>query len=124
MKIPHQYNQVMPYIIVKGAKEFKQFMETVFGATEQLTVPSDRGIMHGEVRIGQSVIMYADGGEEFPIRNGGMFIHVEDADATYQKALAAGATTYPGQEPSDKSYGRTCGVTDPFGNDWWITSVK
>jgi len=53
-----------------------------------------------------------------------LFIYVHDADLTYKKALAAGAATVPGNEPSDKDYGRTCGVTDPFGNTWWITSVK
>ena len=51
-------------------------------------------------------------------------VHVGDADATYKKALAAGSLTVDGQEPSDKDYGRTCGVKDPFGNTWWITSIK
>jgi PhnB protein len=125
MNIPEQYNQIMPYLVVKGAIHFKQFMQTVFDATVQLTVPAENGtIMHGELRIGNGVIMYGEASEQFPIMNAGMFIYVGNADSTYKKALATGAVTVPGQEPSDKEYGRTCGVTDPFGNIWWITSVK
>lgn len=124
MNIPKDNNRLMPYLILKDAARFKQFMQNVFGAADQMTIPAERGIMHGELRIGDSVIMYADAGDQFHVMNAGMFIHVEDADATYQKALEEGAKTYPGQEPSDKEYGRSCGVTDPFGNVWWITSVK
>jgi PhnB protein len=125
MQVPEQYNPVMPYLILKNAGSFKQFMQTVFDATEQLTVPdANGGVMHGELRMGDAVIMYGEASEQFNVMNAGMFIYVADADTTYQKALAAGAITVPGQEPSDKDYGRTCGVTDSFGNTWWITSVK
>ena len=37
----------------------------------------------------------------------------------YKKALAAGASSM--MEPNDRGYGRTCGITDPFGNVWWLT---
>lgn len=125
MKIPDQYNRLMPYLIVKGTGGFKKFMETVFDATEQLIVPGKDGtVMHGELRIGDAVIMFAEAGGQFTVMNAGMYIHVDDADITYKKALTAGAHTVEGQEPSDKDYGRTCGVTDPFGNTWWITSVR
>lgn len=125
MKIPDQYNRLMPYLILKGTDDFKKFMEKVFDATEQLIVPGKDGtIMHGELRIGDAVIMFAEAGGQFNIMNAGMYIHVDDADITYKKALDAGAVTVEGQEPSDKDYGRTCGVTDPFGNTWWITSLR
>ena len=124
MKIPGQYNQLMPYLIIKGTGDFKKFMEKVFDAKEQMIVPGEDGtVMHGELRVGNAVIMYAEAGGQFAVMNAGMFIYVDDADATYKKALAAGAVTVEGQEPSDKDYGRTCGVNDPFGNTWWITSV-
>jgi PhnB protein len=124
MHIPEQYNQIMPYLVIKDAIHFKHFMQNVFDATEQLTVPAENGmIMHGELKVGKGVIMYGEASEQFPVMNAGMFIYVKDADSTYKKALAAGAAAIPGQEPSDKDYGRTCGVTDPFKNIWWITSV-
>lgn len=124
MLIPEQYNQIMPYLVLKNTIHFKNFMQSVFDATEQLTVAAENGtIMHGELRVANGVIMYGEASEQFPVMNAGMFIYVEDADSTYKKALVAGAVTVTGQEPSDKDYGRTCGVTDPFGNIWWITSV-
>ena len=124
MKIPGQYNQLMPYLILKGMDGFRKFMASVFDATEQLIVPAEDGIvMHGELRVGNAVIMFAETGGQFSVMNAGMYIHVDDADVTYKKALAAGAVTVEGQEPADKDYGRACGVKDPFGNVWWITSV-
>jgi uncharacterized glyoxalase superfamily protein PhnB len=125
MKIPEQYNQLMPYLILREAQSFREFMKRVFDAEEQLTVPGKDGtLMHGELKIGNSVIMYAEQGGQFPVMNAGIYIHVDDADTTYKKALKAGAVTVRGQEPTDKDYGRTCGVEDPFGNVWWITSVR
>lgn len=125
MQIPEQYTQLMPYLILKNTDGFRKFMATVFDAKEQLIVPSgDGSVMHGELRIGDAVIMFAEAGGQFTVMNAGMFIYVENTDNTYQKALQAGAITVEGQEPSDKDYGRACGVKDPFGNTWWITSVK
>jgi PhnB protein len=125
MKIPEQYTQLMPYLILKGTDGFRRFMVKVFDASEQMIVPAEDGaVMHGELKIGNAVVMFAEAGGQFHVMNAGMLIYVDNADATYKKALAAGAVTVKGQEPSDKDYGRTCGVTDPFGNVWWITSLK
>jgi len=125
MKIPEEYTQLMPYLIVKGADDFRKFMTMVFDAKDKLIVPNEDGsLMHGELKIGNAVVMFAEAGGQFHVMNAGMFIYVDNADATYKKALAAGAVTVEGQEPSDKDYGRACGVKDPFGNTWWITSVK
>ena len=125
MKIPSQYNQLMPYLILKNAAGFKKFMQTVFGAEDQMTVPNPDGdVMHGELRIADAVVMYSEASEQFPVMNAGMYLHVDNCDAAYAKALAAGATVVPGQEPSDKSYGRACGVKDAFGNTWWLTEAQ
>lgn len=120
MKVPEQYNRLMPYLIVPDAAGFAAFMKNVFGAEEQIMVPRSEGvIMHGELRIGGSVIMFADVTPEFAARPAGIFIYVEDVRETYNKALAAGAS--PVMEPSQQSYGFTCGFKDAFGNDWWPT---
>ena len=66
--------------------------------------------------------MFADTTDKFKTSNAGLFIYVENADESYKKAIDEGATTV--MELSDQDYGRTCGVSDPFGNTWWITSVK
>ncbi|MBL7702233.1 MAG: VOC family protein [Ferruginibacter sp.] len=120
MKIPSQYNCVMPYLIIPDAAGFVGFMKEVFGAEEQIIVPRSEGvIMHGELRIGDSVIMFADVTPEFEARPAGIFIYVEDVKETYRKALAAGATSV--MESIQQPYGFTCGFKDRFGNDWWPT---
>ncbi|MEP7237814.1 MAG: VOC family protein [Ferruginibacter sp.] len=120
MKIPSQYNRVMPYMIIPDAAGFIVFMKAVFGAEEQILVPRSEGvIMHGELRIGDAVIMFADVTPEFSARPAGIFIYVDDVADTYKKAIAAGAISV--MEPMQQPYGFTCGFKDAFGNDWWPT---
>ncbi len=124
MKIPEKYQTVMPYLIVKGAEDFLKFTQQVFHA-EQLSKQlreDGKAVRHAEIRIGDSTIMFADATSQFEPCTAGLFVYVESADETYQKALAAGATSV--MDLSDQDYGRSCGVTDPFGNTWWITSVN
>lgn len=118
MKVPAQYNRLMPYLIIPAANKFIEFAKTVFGATEQIVVPRSEGIiMHGEIRIGDAVIMLADVTDQFAARPAGMFIYVDSVDEVYKKALAAGASSL--MQPSKQPYGYTCGFRDAFGNDWW-----
>ena len=120
MKIPAQYTRLMPYLIIPDAAGFIIFMKEVFGAEEQRIVPRSEGvIMHGELRIGDAVIMLADVTPEFIARPAGIFIYVDDVADTYKKAIAAGAVSL--MEPVQMPYGFTCGFKDRFGNDWWPT---
>ena len=122
MQVPQQYNPLMPYLILPNAYEFIAFMKEVFNAEQQMIVPRSEGIlMHGELRIGDAVIMLADATAEFTARPAGLFIYVEKVDETYKKALAGGAK--PSMEPQQQSYGYTCGFKDPFGNDWCVTQA-
>jgi dihydrofolate reductase len=59
---------------------------------------------------------------KFNIQTSGLFVYVANADETYNKAIEAGASVKT--VLSDQQYGRSGGVIDPFGNTWWITSVK
>jgi len=121
--IPQGYNQVMPYLIMADAEAFLQFTQKVFGAQEKYKeMRNEKTIRHAEVRIGDSVIMFAQSTYEFTPQPAGIFIYVNDADAVFQKALQEGAKEI--MKPEDLSYGRSGGVHDPFGNTWWITSVK
>jgi PhnB protein len=120
MKIPEQYLPIMPYLIVKDAKAFKKFMMDVFGATEQhLAMRDEHIIQHGELRIGDAVVMYADAIEQWVERPSGMFIYIENVDAVYKEALAKGAKSL--NLPTKREYGYAAGFEDPFGNQWWIT---
>lgn len=113
----------MPYLIVPNANQFIEFMKEVFGATVQHLTPRSEGIiMHGELRIGESVIMFADTTEQFTSRPAGIFIYVESTDETFKKAMVTGATSI--MKPMKQPYGYTCGFHDPFGNDWWPTEAE
>lgn len=120
--IPEGYNTVMPYLIINNANEFLKFTQEVFGATEKMKVMRDETIiMHAEILIGESCIMFAGANDQFSVQNAGLYINVADADTTYQKALDASATSV--MPPADQEYGRSGGVKDPSGNTWWITST-
>jgi PhnB protein len=123
MKIPDQYNRLMPYLIIPNAAGFIVFMKDVFDAEEQVTVLRSEGvIMHGELRIGDAVIMFADVTSEFAARPAGIFIYVDSVEDTYRKAIVAGAISV--MEPMQQSYGFACGFKDIFGNEWWPTEAE
>jgi len=120
--IPEGYQRVMPYIIVKGSRGFLHFVKEVFGATEKMIVPGDNDtVRHGEVQIGESTIMFAEGNDQWKPMTAGLYIIVANADEVYNKALQAGAKSV--MEPANMDYGRSSGVEDVFGNTWWITSA-
>lgn len=84
---------------------------------------ADGTIMHAEVRIGDSVVMMGESGGEFTPMPASIHLYVEDTDATYKRALRAGATSL--REPADQFYGdRSAGVKDLAGNHWWIATHK
>ncbi len=124
MKIPSAHQTVMPYLILKNASTFIDFAEKVFDATITHKTYRDNSqtiLAHCELQIGGSTIMFADPTENFEPQTANLFIYVDNADKRYKMALDYGATII--MELSDQDYGRTCGVTDPFGNVWWITSL-
>lgn len=126
MNLPKGHQVVMPYLMLKGALKFIDFVKTVFNAeltTNMHKLHEDNAsVMHSEVTIGGSTIMFTDATGQWPEQTANLFIYVDNADETYKKAIASGATTL--MELNNQDYGRTCGVTDPFGNVWWITSVN
>ncbi len=121
MKIPENYQTVMPYLIIKNAAAFIDFTKAVFNATElHKTMRDENVIRHGEIKIGESTIMFADSTEQFPVSTAGLFVYVENADEVFKKAIDAKATSI--MPVADQSYGRSGGIKDPFGNTWWITT--
>jgi len=117
--IPDGYHSVTPYLIVNGASALIDFARQAFGAEELFRMPQPDGtIGHAEMRIGDSVVMLADASPENPPRPANLLLYVDDCDASYRKALAAGGS--PEREPADQFYGdRTAGV-DACGILWWL----
>jgi len=123
MKIPEQYLPIMPYLIVKNAKQFMDFAKEVFEATEQLITPAGNDkIMHGELKIHDAVIMFADASDTWKEKTSAMYIYVTDADKTYHSAINKGAKNL--QSPEKKGYGYTAGFEDPFGNQWYVVEAE
>ncbi len=117
---PEGYNSVSPYLIVDGAAGTIEFLRKVFDAVEIRRFPDPTGkIMHAEVRIDDTVVMIADGVEGWPPVPTHVHVYVRDVDATYKRALAAGATSV--QEPVKKQDAdKRGGIKDAGGTTWWI----
>ncbi|NJL79788.1 MAG: VOC family protein [Richelia sp. RM2_1_2] len=120
--IPEGYRTVTPYLIVEGAERLIEFLSSGFAATEICRVMHpDGSIMHAEVKIGDSFIMMGEAREDFQAMPSMIHLYVENADATYERAIQAGATSV--MEPKDEFYGdRAAGVKDPTGGFWWIAT--
>ena len=118
--IPDGYQSVIPYVIANDAEALLTFLKATFGAAEKhIGRDQDGRIFHGEVVIGDSVVMFAQGGGPHPAMPSTIYVYVRDTDATYRAALAAGATST--MEPANQFYGdRNAGVKDSNGNSWWI----
>ncbi len=122
--IPDGYHTVTPYLVVDGAAGLIDFLKEAFGAEEILRMPGpDGSVMHAEVKIGNSIIMMGNASERFPVFPAGLYLYVEDVDALYRRAVAAGGISV--SEPADQFYGdRVASVSDAFGNFWWISTHK
>ncbi|MGE0686901.1 MAG: VOC family protein [Dehalococcoidia bacterium] len=119
--IPDGYRSVTASLVVDGAEQLIEFIKNAFGGKERLNMPRDDGkVMHAEVEIGNSVVMVGDSMPDFPpVQNASLHLYVEDVDAVYQQALAAGATSI--MEPTLMFYGdRSAAVLDEWGTRWAI----
>src|SRR5688500_9848103 len=124
---PEGYHTITPYLCVKGAADAIAFYKKAFGAEERCRMrgPDGKSIMHAEIQIGDSIVMLADEcpemGGKAPTTlkgtTGSLNIYVNDVDAAFKRAVAAGAkATMP---PANMFWGdRFCKLSDPFGHDW------
>jgi PhnB protein len=114
------YRTVTPYLVVPDADAELAFLKAAFGATEaNCHRRPDNTVMHAEIEIGDSLVMLGQAGGPWKPRPAALYLWVEDVDATYARALQAGATSE--SEPEDKPYGqRNAGVVDPNDVTWWI----
>ena len=119
---PPGYNSVSPYLIVEGASRTIEFLVEVFDAVElrRMAAPGNsRQVMHAEVRIDDTVVMLADAPEGMAPVPAHVHVYVADVDATYRRALAAGAQSVqdPVKKEDDDKRG---GVKEGSGTTWWI----
>jgi len=117
---------VFPCITFKDAKASFEWLEHALGAERIAVYEDDDGrVVHAEIRIGESTIMAGDdrtGSTATPPGVSVIYVVVEDADAAYERAKAAGAEV---TEPVDQDYGsRDVTVTDPDGNRWALGTYR
>jgi PhnB protein len=119
-EVKHTYRTVTPYLVVPSADAELAFLKTAFGGIEvECHRSPDNKVMHAEVAIGDSLIMLGQASGQWSPRAAALYLWIDDVDATYAKALAAGATSE--SKPEDKPYGhRNAGVVDQNGITWWI----
>jgi uncharacterized glyoxalase superfamily protein PhnB len=123
-KIAENNNHVMPFMLVENATAYLPFLTDLFGAELLLKIDSDDGLVrHAQMRIGDSTLMIANATKGFGPNQSMLYIYVDDTDATYAKALSLGATSI--MAPYDEEYGaRSAGLLDPYGNTWWLATLK
>jgi PhnB protein len=129
-RVPEGYHTVSPYLIVSGAARAIDFYKRAFGATERMRFPTPDGkIAHAELQIGDSVVMLADEAPEMgfcaPPEPGKspvtLAMYVEDVDAVFKQAIAAGAKEM--RPLMNQFYGDRSGtMVDPFGHVWTVAS--
>jgi PhnB protein len=130
--IPNGYHTATPYLIIKGAAEAIEFYKKAFGARELMRLADPTGkVGHAEIQIGDSPLMLADEHPEMgycgPQAYGGtpvgLCLYVEDVDAQFERAVAAGGTAV--RPVQDQFYGDRSGtLKDPFGHVWTLATHK
>jgi PhnB protein len=118
--IPEGYHTITPYIVVKDARGFIEFMKKAFGAEEIQTSAGDDGtVYNSELRIGTSMLMTADA-RDHAVKPSTLYLYLADPDQVYAQALKAGAKSICPM--TDQFYGdRSGGVEDAWGVQWWLS---
>ncbi|MDN5870854.1 MAG: VOC family protein [Nitrococcus sp.] len=130
--VPDGYHTLTPYLSINGAAEAIEFYKRAFGATELFRLVARSGaIGHAEIKIGDSAVMLAEECDEGVLRGPrtlagssvGLLVYVEDVDARFAQAVAAGAKVI--RPLQDQFYGdRTATLEDPFGHVWFLATRK
>jgi len=111
--IPEGWHSITPRLVVQDPAKLVRFLKLAFGATGELATDTP-----SQLRIGDSMVMVSGVGPRDPMP-AFLYLYVDDVDATYRRALEAGAVSLEG--PQDLPYGdRRAMVKDPCGNDWQI----
>ena len=112
--------KLAPYLVVKNASGLARFIEQGIGGKAGLQeLGKDGSVNHLEMRVADSVVMLADAPTDSSPFPAMLHLYVDDADAAYERALRAGATSI--RKPTDAADGRRGGVRDSWGNQWWFT---
>ena len=118
--VPEGLRTVTPFLHVEAAAEYIGFLKRAFGAVQEGRYAASEGrVMYALLRIGDAVIELGEAEGPAASMPGGFYLYVGDADAMYDRALAAGAKSL--SPPTDQPYGdRVAAVEDSIGNHWFL----
>ncbi|MFF4951408.1 VOC family protein [Streptomyces chattanoogensis] len=120
--VPEGYTSVAPWVVTDDTGALLDFITAAFDGQELARVPVEDGsIGHGEIRVGDTVVLAFDRRPDWPVMPSLLRVYVPDADAAMAAAVAQGAQVIT--EAADSAWGDRGGrVRDPFGNIWWVMS--
>jgi PhnB protein len=122
--IPQGFSTVTPNIVVDNAEEAIAFLKRALGAIERYRLTTSTGkVAHCELLFGDSVVNVGESMDGFPAHPLMAQLYVEDSDALFQRAVAAGASVM--MPMTDMFFGARGGrIADPFGNTWTIATLR
>ena len=122
--VPAGLGTVTPYLHPRGADRLIEFLRQAFAADEMFVHRAPEGtIVHAKVRVGASVIEMGEAHDEWVPMPTMLYVYVDDVDAWYARALAAGAASQ--EAPALQPYGeRRAAVRDAFGNQWYLAAPE
>jgi PhnB protein len=121
---PEGYTDIAPWVVTDDTGAFLDFVTAAFGGKELARVAVEDGsIGHGEIRVGNTVVLAFDRRPQWPVMPSLLRVFVADAEAAMAAAVAAGARVIT--PAADSAWGDRGGrVRDPFGNIWWVVSRR
>ena len=115
---PEGRRTVTPRVFTDDVAGLVGFLKTVFDAGGELKSGAPT-----EMSIGDSIVMISDGGGVRKAMPAFLYVYVENADETYERAIAVGAESIEG--PADTPYGdRRATVQDSWSNIWQIATYR
>ncbi|MFJ8054724.1 VOC family protein [Streptomyces sp. NPDC096142] len=119
---PEGYTTVAPWVVTDDTGAFLDFVTRAFGGEELGRVATEDGLIgHGEIRVGDTVVLAFDRHADWPAMPSLLRVFVSDADATFSRAVEAGGQVVTAL--ANDAFGQRGGrIKDPFGNIWWVVS--
>ena len=118
----HGGQELIPWFHPQSVRDFSAFLRDALGGSIEETTPPEAGVQYAKVRFGDMIVEMGEAHGDWQTIPMMLLAKVDDVDAAYAQAIAAGATSI--SEPADAGYGRTGAVQDASGNQWWLTRER
>ncbi|NEC89696.1 VOC family protein [Streptomyces sp. SID12501] len=119
---PEGYTTVAPWVVTDDTGAFLDFVTHAFDGEELGRVLTEDGLVgHGEIRVGDTVVLAFDRHADWPAMPSLLRVFVDDSEKVFSRAVAAGGQVITAV--ADDAFGQRGGrIKDPFGNIWWVVS--